>query len=78
MPDDVDQVAEAGDGGVGQHVALEHRPDPFHLVETRGVAGSWNTRSQGLALAAGRDWARVGGGALRSAVRVLNWPFLPD
>jgi hypothetical protein len=41
-------------------------------------AGSWNTRSQGLALAAGREWARVGGGPLRSAVRVLNWPFLPD
>jgi hypothetical protein len=27
VPDDQDQVAGAGDGEVGQHAALEHRPD---------------------------------------------------
>jgi hypothetical protein len=31
-------------------------------------AGGWYTRSQDWALAAGRDCAGVGGGALRSAV----------
>jgi hypothetical protein len=66
--DDLDQVAEAGDGEVGQHAALEHRPDPFQRVEIRVQAGGWYTRSQGWALAAGRDWAGAGGGALRSAV----------
>jgi len=37
VPDDLDQVAEAGDGEVGQDAALEHRPDPFDGVEVRGV-----------------------------------------
>jgi len=39
VPDDLDQVAEAGDGEVGQDAALEHRPDPFDGVEVRGVGG---------------------------------------
>jgi hypothetical protein len=37
VPDDLDQVGEAGDGEVGQDAALEHGPDPFHRVEVRGV-----------------------------------------
>jgi hypothetical protein len=27
VPDDLDQVGEAGNGEVGEHAALEHRPD---------------------------------------------------
>ena len=37
VPDDLDQVGEAGDGEVGQGAALEHGPDPFHRVEVGGV-----------------------------------------
>jgi len=37
VPDDLDQVGEAGDGEVGQHAALEHGPDPFHRVEVGGI-----------------------------------------
>src|SRR5260370_11191107 len=29
VPDDLDQVSEAGHGEVGQDAALEHGPDPF-------------------------------------------------
>jgi hypothetical protein len=29
VPDDLDLVGEAGDGEVGQHAALEYRPDPL-------------------------------------------------
>src|SRR5260370_27433693 len=39
VPDDLDQVGEAGDGEVGQDAALEHRPDPFEGVEVGGVGG---------------------------------------
>ena len=28
VPDDLDQVVEAGGGEVREHAALEHRPDP--------------------------------------------------
>src|SRR5690349_4388242 len=35
VPDDLDQVAEAGDGEVGQHAAFEHRPDSFHRIQVR-------------------------------------------
>ena len=75
MPDDVDQVAEAGDGGVGQHVALEHRPDPFHLVETRGVGGQLEHPQPGLGARGGsrlgaRGWrgAAIGGSGIELAV----------
>ena len=68
MPDDLDQVAEASDGEVGQHTALEYRPDPLQRVEIRGAGGRLVHPQPGWALAAGRDWAGVGGGALRSAV----------
>src|SRR6266536_3383432 len=37
VADDLDQVAEAGDGEVGQHAALEHGPDSFHRIEVGGV-----------------------------------------
>jgi hypothetical protein len=42
MPDDLDQVAEAGDGEVGKHAALEHRPDPLSRFVT--VHGSLHRR----------------------------------
>src|SRR5262249_34962584 len=48
VPDDVDQVGEAGDGEVGQDAALEHRPDPFHRVEVRGVGGQPEHAQPGL------------------------------
>jgi hypothetical protein len=32
VPDDLDQVGEAGDGEVGQHAALEHRPDSLNRL----------------------------------------------
>ena len=37
VPDDLDQVAEAGDGEVGEDAALEHGPDPFQRVEVGGI-----------------------------------------
>ena len=38
VPDDQDQVGEAGDGEVGQHAALEYRPDPLsRFVIVRGA-----------------------------------------
>ena len=33
VPDDLDQVAEAGGGEVSEHAALEHRPDALGLVD---------------------------------------------
>ena len=56
MPDDLDQVAEASDGEVGQHTALEYRPDPLQRVEIRGAGGRLVHPQPGWALAAGRDW----------------------
>ena len=37
VPDDLDQVGEPGNGEVGQHPALEHRPDAFDGVEVGGI-----------------------------------------
>src|SRR5512142_1523623 len=37
VPDHLDQLGEAGHGGVGQDAALEYGPDPFHRVQVRGV-----------------------------------------
>src|SRR5262249_30816407 len=48
VPDDVDQVGEAGDGEDGQDPALEHRPDPFHRGEVRGVGGQPEHAQPGL------------------------------
>src|SRR5262245_7612597 len=48
VPDDLDQVGEAGDGEVGQDAALEHRPDPFHGIEVRGVGGQPEHAQPGL------------------------------
>src|SRR5260370_901119 len=39
VPDDLDQMGEAGDGEVGQDAAVEPRPDPSHGVEVGGVGG---------------------------------------
>src|SRR6516165_1658457 len=39
VPDDLDQVAEAGDGEVGQHAAFKHRPDPLHRIQVRRISG---------------------------------------
>src|SRR5437899_11379324 len=41
VPDDLDQVSEAGDGKVGQHAAFEHRPDPLHRIQVRRISGHW-------------------------------------
>jgi hypothetical protein len=48
VPDDLDQVGEAGDGEVGQHAALEHRPDSLDRVEVRGVDGQPEHPQPGL------------------------------
>ncbi len=37
VPDDLDQVGEAGDGEVGEHAALEHRPDPLDGIKPRST-----------------------------------------
>jgi hypothetical protein len=42
VPDDLDQVGEAGDGQVGQHAALEHRPDSLNRLSI--VRGSLASR----------------------------------
>ena len=34
VPDDLDQVAEAGDGEAGQHAPLEHGPDALSRFAT--------------------------------------------
>ena len=39
VPDDLQQAGEAGGGEVGQHAALEHRPDPLHGIQVRGIRG---------------------------------------
>src|SRR5258708_2493128 len=54
VPDNLDQVGEAGDGEVGQDAALEHGPDPFHGVEVGGVGGQ---------LEHPQPWLRSGEGA---------------
>jgi hypothetical protein len=41
VPDGLDQVGEAGGGEVGEHAALEHRPDPGLLAaKAAGVCAS--------------------------------------
>jgi hypothetical protein len=46
VPDDLGQVAEAGDGGVGQHAALITDQMPSTGFRSGAYAGSRNTRSQ--------------------------------
>ena len=78
VPDDLDQVAEASDGEVGQHAALEHRPDPFQRVEIRGVGGRLVHPQPGLGA---RGGSRLGGSRWRGAAiggSLLNWLFVPD
>ena len=48
VPDDLDQVGEAGNGEVGQHAALEHRPDPLHRIQVRGISGQPEHPQPGL------------------------------
>jgi hypothetical protein len=48
VPDDLDQVAVAGDGEVGQHAALEHRPDALDGIEVRGIGGQPEHPQPGL------------------------------
>ena len=52
VPDDLDQVGEAGDGEVGQDAALEHGPDPLSRFVI--VHGSLDGRVQARRLSAGR------------------------
>ena len=68
-------MAEASDGEVSQHAAVEHRPDPFQRVEIRGVGGRLVHPQPGWALAAGRDWAGVGGGGPAIGGSLLNRLF---
>lgn len=56
--DDLDQVGEAGDGKVGEHAALEDRPDSLDRVEVADEAGSRKTRSQAWASVKARSSAR--------------------
>src|SRR5512142_2620961 len=60
VPDHLDQLGEAGHGGVGQDAALEYGPDPFHRVQVRGV---------GRELEDVQPWLGAGEGAqLRAAI----------
>ena len=52
VPDDLEQVGEAGDGEVGQGAALEHGPDPFSRFVI--VHGSLDRRLLAHRLSAGR------------------------
>jgi hypothetical protein len=52
VPDDRDQVGEAGEGEVGRDAALEHRPDLFSRFAT--VRGSLSGRVRARRLSAGR------------------------
>ena len=73
MPDDLDQVGEAGDGEVGQHAAFEYRPDPLSRFVI--VHGSLDRRLLARRLSAGRGcsgwWSGLGscGHAAREAGR---------
>ena len=53
VPDDLDQVGEAGDGEVGQHAALEHRPDPLHRIKVRRISGQPEHPQPGLGASEG-------------------------
>src|SRR6266542_3042443 len=67
VPDDLDQVGEAGHGEVGQDAALEHGPDPFNRVQVRGV---------GRELEHVQPWLGAGEGAqLRAQMHV---EVIPD
>ncbi len=63
VPEDLDQVGEAGDGEVGEHAALEHRPDPLNRFAI--VHGSLDRRLRARRLSAGRGcfgwWSGPGG-----------------
>ncbi len=59
VPDDLDQVGEAGDGEVGEHAALEHRPDPPHRIKVRRMVTPGRPRSwAGAASSTGRTRLR--------------------
>ena len=73
VPDDLDQVGEAGDGEVGQDAALEHGPDPLSRFAT--VHGSLDSRVRARRLSARRGcfgwWSGPGscGLAIRGEAR---------
>src|SRR5260370_727656 len=70
VPDDLDQMGEAGDGEVGQDAALERRADPFHGVEVGGVGGQ---------LEHPQPWLRAGEGTQgRAGVHVEVVPGQHD
>ena len=51
-------MAEASDGEVSQHAAVEHRPDPFQRVEIGGAGGRLVHAQRGLGA---RGGSRLGG-----------------
>src|SRR5512135_2259799 len=70
VPDHLDQLGEAGHGGVGQDAALEYGPDPCHRVQVRGV---------GRELEDVQPWLGAGEGAqLRAQMHVEVVPDQHD